>query len=307
MVRRGRHGVVPAAVAVAAVLAAAGCTGQPRAERPSSPAASPSVDTTLAAKVPDPIASTRTIVVATDPRYAPGEFRGDDGKSIVGFDIDLFNAVAARLGLTPDWQAADFGDIVPGVIAGRYQIGISSFPINPDREQQVTMVSYFTAGTQWAAPAGATLDPAHPCGAAIAVQADTVQVADVTARSQDCVAAGEPPVTVHQYPKQDDVTAAVLRGTDAAMLADSPVTGYAVKQSGGKLALLGPVYRAVPYGFVLPRDETDFAATIAAAVRGLIEDGTYRAILERWGVQAGALTTPPAVDPPVPTPTPSAG
>jgi polar amino acid transport system substrate-binding protein len=73
---------------------------------------------------------------------------------------------------------------------------------------------------------------------------------------------------------------------------------YAVKQTGGQLELLGNVYDAAPYGYVVPKDQADFGQVLADAVKALIADGTYQQVLERWGVQSGAITDP-AVNPSV--------
>jgi polar amino acid transport system substrate-binding protein len=257
------------------------------------PAASSSVDSALAAKVPADIKAAGKLIVGTDSTYAPSEFLDTDGKTVIGFDVDLFNAVAAKLGLTTEWQSATFGNIIPGVNSGKYNAGVSSFTINPDRLKQVNMVSYFSAGTQWAAKTGTTIDPDNACGKKVAVQAGTVQVDDITARSKKC---GSNKITIDQYQKQSDATNAVVTGKDDAMLADSPVCAYAVKQTNGQLALAGDIYDSAPYGYVLPKDQTDFADVIAGSVQALITDGTYKSILAKWGVDAGAITTP-AVNP----------
>jgi polar amino acid transport system substrate-binding protein len=254
------------------------------------------VDQALAAKVPADIKSAGTIKIGTDSTYAPSEFLDTDGKTIIGFDVDLFNAVAAKLGLKTDWQTAKFDDIIPGVGSGKYQIGVSSFTINADREKVATMVSYFSAGTQWAQKAGGSVDPTNACGKKVAVQAGTVQVDDVTAKSKACTDAGKPAITIEQYDAQSDATNAVVTGKDDAMLADSPVCAYAVSQTNGALALAGDIYDSAPYGYVLPLAQTDFGAAIAGAVQDLIKDGTYQQILSHWGVQGGGITTP-AVNP----------
>jgi polar amino acid transport system substrate-binding protein len=259
---------------------------------------STAVDSALAAKVPAAIKSSGKILIGTDSTYAPSEFLDTDGKTVIGFDVDLFNAVAAKLGLKTEWQTAKFADIVPGVSSGKYQIGVSSFTINKEREQQAAMVSYFSAGTQWAAKTGATIDPDNACGKKIAVQATTVQVDDITARSKKCTDAGKPAISIDQYQAQSDATNAVVSGKDDAMLADSPVSAYAVKQTSGQLALVGQIYSSAPYGYVLPKEQTDFAGAIAAAVQALITEGSYKTVLAKWGVEAGAITTP-AVNPAV--------
>ena len=71
------------------------------------------------------------------------------------------------------------------------------------------------------------------------------------------------------------------------MLADSPVVAYAVKQSGGKLEALGDIYEAAPYGYVVPKAETEFAEAIVEALEEIEADGSYEAALAKWGVEAG--------------------
>ncbi|HEU0237757.1 MAG TPA: ABC transporter substrate-binding protein [Micromonosporaceae bacterium] len=279
-------------IAIAASLAACGSSNNSNAGGASTPTIASSVDPSLAAKVPAAIKSKGTILIGTDSTYAPSEFLAPDGKTVVGFDVDLFNAVAGKLGLKTQWQSANFSDIIPGVTSGKYDIGVSSFTINAERMQQVTMVSYFSAGTQWAQQAGGSVDPNNACGKKIAVQTGTVQVDDITARSKTCTTAGKPAIHIDQYQAQSDATNAVVTGKDDAMLADSPVSAYAVQKTNGQLALLGTIYESAPYGYVLPKNETDFGSAIASAVQALIADGTYNKILTKWGVQAGAITNP---------------
>ena len=296
--RRAILGIaVVAALSVSAVACGKESTGGTTGTGTGASAApSSSVDAALAAKVPADIKSAGKLVIGTDSTYAPSEFLDTDGKTVIGFDVDLFNAVAAKLGLKTEWQSATFDSIIPGVGTGKYNVGVSSFTINPDRLKQVNMVSYFNAGTQWAAKAGATIDPNDACGKKVAVQASTVQVDDITARSKKCTGAGKAKITIDQYQKQSDATNAVVTGKDDAMLADSPVCAYAVKQTNGQLALAGQIYDSAPYGYVLPKDQTDFASAIQGAVQGLITDGSYKTILAKWGVDAGAITSP-AVNP----------
>jgi polar amino acid transport system substrate-binding protein len=277
-------------VVLALVVGVAGCTGDDRSSG-SAPAPSTTVDLALAAQVPAPIRSAGVLVVATDPSYEPSEFQAGD-KTVTGFDVDLFNAVAGKLALKTQWKTAKFDDIIAGVGAGTYQVGVSSFTVRKDREAQVTMVSYFTAGTQWATRADAALDPESACGKKVAVQSATVQVADLAARSKACTDAGQPAIQVDEYLAQADATAAVVAAKDDAMLADSPVCGYAVKQSKDALALVGRIYQPVRYGYVLPRDQADFGAAVARALRQLMAEGTYSSILDKWGVTAGSISDP---------------
>ncbi|MDQ1713711.1 MAG: polar amino acid transport system substrate-binding protein [Frankiaceae bacterium] len=254
----------------------------------------PAVDAALAAKVPAAVRSDGKIVVGTDSTYAPSEFLAADGKTIQGFDVDVFNAVAAKLGLTAQFVTAPFDNIIPSVGSGKYEIGVSSFTVNAERKKTVDMVGYFQAGTQWGTKAGnpAKVDIDNACGKKIAVQKATVQVDDLTARSKKCTTAGRPKITIDQYQGQDEATAAVVSGKDDAMLADSPVVAYAVKQTGESLELLGEIYDSAPYGYVLKKNQGEFAQAVADALKAIIADGSYAAALKKWGVEQGAITDP---------------
>jgi polar amino acid transport system substrate-binding protein len=248
-------------------------------------------DQELADQVPSAISSDGTITVGTDATYAPNEFLDPDGQTVIGFDVDLFKAVAAKLGLDAEFTPAPFSAIIPGVSSGKYEIGVSSFTISADRVKQANMISYFNAGTQWAAAEGNPdgIDPDAACGKKVAVQRATVQVDDITARSEKCTSDGEPPIQIDQYQGQDQATSAVVSGKDQAMLADSPVIAYAVTQTDGRLEKLGELYDSAPYGYVVAKDDTDFADALAGAVNALIEDGTYQEILDSWAVGDGAV------------------
>jgi polar amino acid transport system substrate-binding protein len=252
-----------------------------------------SVDQALAAKVPAAVKADGKLLIGTDSTYAPNEFLDTDGKTVIGFDVDLFNAVAAKLGLKTQWTSAKFDAIIPGVQSGKYEVGVSSFTVNPERMQQVNMVSYFNAGTQWATKQGnpTGIQPDNACGKKVAVQTSTVQdTDDLPKRVSACKSAGKPAINIDRYQGQDQATAAVVSGKDDAMLADSPVVAYAVKQTNGQLQLLGDIYDAAPYGYVVKKDQTDFAQALSGAVGAVISDGTYKQILTKWGVEAGAIT-----------------
>ncbi|MEU4236518.1 ABC transporter substrate-binding protein [Actinoplanes sp. NPDC026619] len=302
-ISHGRRAILGLAVAAALTTSIAACGSESSDDTGTSagsaPSASTGVDAALAAKVPADIKSAGKLTIGTDSSYAPSEFLDSDGKTVIGFDVDLFNAVAAKLGLTTDWQSASFDSIIPGVASKKYAVGVSSFTVNADRMKEATMVSYFSAGTQWAAKAGATISADDACGKKIAVQTATVQVDDLTARSKKCTDAGKAKITIDQYQAQSDATNAVVTGKDEAMLADSPVCAYAVKQTNGQLALVGDIYDSAPYGYVLPKDQADtMGAAIQGALASLIADGTYKTVLAKWGVDAGGITTP-AVNPTV--------
>jgi polar amino acid transport system substrate-binding protein len=284
--------VVAASVGALALSAcgSSSLSGEPGGGASNAPSVSVSQNADLASKLPESIKSAGVIKIGTDPSYAPNEFLAADGKTVQGFDVDLFNAVAQKFGVKTEWQSSKFPSIIGGVNGKKYDMGISSFTINPERMKEVDMVSYFNAGTQWATQQGNPkgLDPDNACGKNVAVQTGTVQETDdLPVRQKKC---GSNKINVLSYSLQAEATSAVVSGKADAMLADSPIVAYAVKQSGGKLEALGDIYDAAPYGYVLPKGEEEFAQAIVDALKQLDQEGTYKAALEKWGVEQGAIS-----------------
>jgi len=303
MVRRPSHVITLTAGAAIVGLALSACGSSSLSTdqaSKSAPAKAQAVDPALAAKLPAKIKSAGQIVIGVDASYAPNEYLDADGKTVVGWDVDLFNAVMQKFGVKTVWQPAKFPSIITGVNGGKYDIGVSSFTINPLRLKQVNMVSYMNVGTQWAAATGnpKKVNPQSPCGLKVAVQKGTVQQEeDLTPKVAACAKSGKP-IDMQVYDGQDQATAAVVTGKADAMLADSPIVGYAIKQSSAKLAAVGDVYDAAPYGYVLPKAETEFSQAIMDALKAMDTSGAYKKVLTTWGVEAGAINDF-AVNPPV--------
>lgn len=297
MTARTRPALILAGLATAGLaLSACGSdtlsTGGSAGSKTSEAVPSATANADLVAKVPAKIKSKGTITIGTDPTYAPNEFLAGDGKTVVGMDVDVFNAVAQQFGLKTQWVPANFDSIIVGVQSGKYDIGVSSFTINDKRKGQVNMVSYFNAGTQWATAPGnpKKVDPMKPCGLKVAVQKGTVQEEeDLPAKVKECQAAGKP-LTVLPFTGQDQATAAVATGKADAMLADSPIVAYAVKQAKGKLEAAGEIYDAAPYGYVVAKDQKDFADAIVEALKANDASGSYKKALTNWGTEGGAIS-----------------
>lgn len=261
----------------------------------SSAAAAPTVtkDDALAALVPAAVASDGKIVFGTDASYPPNEFTDTDGTTIVGMDVDLGTAVAQKLGLTAEFQNSQFDGIIPGISAGKFELGMSSFSINDERVKEVDMVSYFTAGTSLGVktgnPDGIRIDDL--CGKSIGVQTGTVQADDIATRNTECTTAGKPEIKITQLQQQTDVTLALTANRIQGMLADSPVVAYAAKTTEGAVEATGEPYDTAPYGIVLAKNQGDYGKAVQGALQALMDDGSYAKILEKWGVQGGAITT----------------
>jgi len=280
------------AVGAAAAIVLTGCASNKEKGAGPTGTGTPTVsqNTSLATLLPSKIKSAGKLIVGVNQPYTPNEYLGPGGK-VVGFDVDLLDATAKVLGLTTEYRQADFSKIIPAVTAGTYDIGMSSFTDTKVREKTVDFVNYFTAGILWASPAGKTVDPDNACGLTVAVQSTTYEQTDeLPAKSKACAKAGKKPLKLLPYENQDDATNAVVLGKAGAMSADSPVTAYAIKQSGGKLQQAGHIFEAAPYGWPITKGSTLIQA-MQKALQTLIDDGTYDQICTKWGFQSGEIKT----------------
>ncbi|SEH48403.1 Protein kinase domain-containing protein [Mycolicibacterium rutilum] len=255
------------------------------------PGTGPGVVEAIAATVPDDIRSAGRLIIGVNIPYAPNEFKDANGQ-IVGFDVDLMNAITRTLGLVPEYRETAFEAILPSVRAGDFNVGMSSFTDTKEREQLVDFVTYFRAGTLWAQRTGSGFTPADACGLRIGVSYATLQETDeIPAKNDECVAAGLAPIDKVVYVSQDDLNAALLNGEVDVMAADSPVAGFAIKTSGGALEAAGDVFNSAPYGWPVAKD-SGLAEPLRQALVHLISTGEYRTIAVMWGVEKGMISTP---------------
>src|SRR6478609_9416580 len=163
-----------AAVAAVAALALTGCVDNSTPTSGSSSSAGSDVkkDDTLAGQLPQKIKDAGKLVVGMDNTYPPNEFKDDNGQP-VGWEVDLTNAIAAKLGVKASFAIAKFDNIIPSITGGKDDFGMSSFTDTTEREQQVDFVNYYSAGILWASQKGKTIDPDNACGLKVAVKSTT--------------------------------------------------------------------------------------------------------------------------------------
>jgi ABC-type amino acid transport substrate-binding protein len=114
---------------------------------------------------------------------------------------------------------------------------------------------------------------------------------EIPAKSGACEGAGLPPINKRVFVSQDDLTAALINGEVDAMSADSPVTLFAIKTSGGGLEAAGEMFDSAPYGWPVAKG-SGLAESLRRALEHLIQTGEYKTISTMWGVEKGMIITP---------------
>lgn len=299
-----RRSLISCAVALLSAGAIVGCGSSSSSSSPSSSsssssaatsssasAGSPGATASVAALVPAGVKSKGTITVAADASYAPNEFIGPDGHTVIGMDADLVKALAVVMGLKANVVNVTFDAIIPGLAAGKYDVGASSFTDTKAREKVVNFVDYFEAGESFITKsAGGTAigSIADLCGKTVAVENTTTEQTDAQAQSAKCKKAGKPAVKVIVFPNQNAVNLALGSGRAQLDFLDSPPAAYQVKKTNGQFKLVGQAYATAPYGLAIPK-KGGLDKAVLAALEVLMKNGTYASILKKWGVSPGAI------------------
>jgi polar amino acid transport system substrate-binding protein len=233
--------------------------------------------------------------VAADATYAPDEFIASDGKTVIGMDADLAKAIAQLMGLKASVSNQTFNSIIPGLAAGKYNLGMSSFTDTKEREKTVDFVTYAQAGESFfvKADGGPTINSINDiCGLKVGAESGTTEADDANAQSKKCTAAGKDPVQVSVFPDENGVNLALSSGRVDAGFADTPPASYAVKQSNGQFKLSpAPSIANAPYGIAMAKD-SGLQQPILAAVKKLMADGTYDKIFDYWGLTTAKIDNP---------------
>jgi polar amino acid transport system substrate-binding protein len=224
--------------------------------------------------------------MAMDATYPPDEFVQNG--HIVGFDADLGKVLGKVLGVKVTLVDATFDTIIPGIQDGKFDVGNSSFTDTKAREKVVDFVDYFKAGEGFYEQANSTKTfngLKSLCGHSVAVETGTTEQTDAQSQAKLCK------VSVLSYSDQNQVNLAVSDGRAELGFADSQVAAYIVHLSDGQFKLTGTPFETAPYGFAVAKG-SGLAAPLLAAVKAIMANGQYKQILDKWGVEQGAISNP---------------
>ncbi|MGP5388557.1 ABC transporter substrate-binding protein [Glutamicibacter arilaitensis] len=279
-------------------LAVSGCTTVSEAEAPQSGDASASaaaetttlgVDEAARALLPEEILEAGVLTVASDPTYPPFEYYDTDNKTLIGWDIDMGDALGQVLGLEVKHVPATFATILPGLTSGKYHLGMSTFSVTEERRKAVDFVPYLQGGTGLAVAPGnphqLAIEAATLCGKSIAVQKGSIQSLDVLPKfSTECTKGGDPAIDMQVFPTQNDANLALTSGRVQGVIADSVSLAYQGELAGGKFELAeGPDYEPELTGTALDKG-SDLLPAIQAATSVILESEAYGQINDKWGL-----------------------
>jgi len=232
---------------------------------------------------PSKLVSGGTLTIGSDVSYPPQEYM-DASNNAVGFDIDVADEIASRMGLQPKVVNFNFNDIIPALNAGQFDIVISAMNITPDRSKAVNFVQYYAAGQSVLVAKGnpkniKTLDDLS--GLTVAVQQGTTEQDSLTAENTKLAQANKTKINVLVYGTDTDAVDQLRVGRADAAMDDDPVAAYyAVLNPNFQVAIAA--YTPQDEGIAIAKTNTDMQTAITKAVSDMKSDGTIDAIKAKW-------------------------
>jgi polar amino acid transport system substrate-binding protein len=258
---------------------------------PQATAQSPAVSEVARAALPAKVREDGTLRVATSLQWAPFAYRSEKDEA-VGIDISLMKVISAKLGLKFTFDDLKFPAIIPGITSGRYNVGVDQLSMSPERLAVVDMIPYFDTTSVLLIAAGKPApDPANLCGMNFVVTQGSVQVRQLNQLSEACVARNAKPITQQLYPSSAETLLAIANGRGDAFLTAAP-QGVYISRINSKVALVKgdvPNVERQPAGIALEKGNAAMRKAIALALVSAMEDGSYKAILDQFGVAGSAV------------------
>jgi polar amino acid transport system substrate-binding protein len=233
-----------------------------------------------------------TLTFGSDVSYPPQEYFDPAGSTnSTGFDIDLGKALAVKMGLKFVAVNQAFAGIIPALDAKKYDAIISAMTINSDRTPKVDFVPYFVAGESFVIKKGASYKPTKLedlCGHKIAVEDGTAEKDEANGLNDAGKACANNKVVVQVFTVDTEALAQIKKGAVDVHFTDSPVAGYEVKRDTS-LTIAGAAIEVAPEGIAVRKGDAAVLNPLKAAFKALQDDGTYKSLLQKWGVTDGDI------------------
>jgi len=222
------------------------------------------------------------LLVAIDATYPPMEFVDSDGKTVIGFDVDMATKIAEKLGVRVEFVVMDWDGIIPGLLGKRYDMIMSTMNITPERQQQVNFVEYAKLSQVFVSGKGTNVRSEQDLtGKVIAVQAETtsqdyVEGVKATAKWKD----------MRTFKGATDAFLEVKNGRADVIVIDEPVGRYYARLDSATFTVTGQAMDPEPVGIAIRKDDVDLAKAVDQAYTELMDAGTVSQISWYWfGIQ----------------------
>lgn len=221
----------------------------------------------------DAVKKSGKIVIATEGQFAP--FNHYEGAKLTGFEVDVAEAVAAKMGVKPEWKALSFDALLTGLGQDRWDLVIASHGITEERAKAVTFTEpHYCSGGVIIAKNPAIKTGKDLAGKVIAVQTGTSYQENVKKVS----AVKE----IKNFPQDTDARAALAAGKVDAWVTDKFVALKALKSGPDAGMKMGDFLFVERIAAAVSKGNTSLASEYNKGLAAIMADGTYAKISTKW-------------------------
>lgn len=217
------------------------------------------------------------LVIATSPDFPPFESLDGSGQ-VTGIEIDILEEVCAQLGVSLEIQQMDFDSVLPGVQAGKYDMGVSGITITEKRQKNVCFTDAYCLAAQ-----AIVVKEGSPISSKADLEGKTVAVQTGTTAESFCMDNG---YTVSAYAANNDAQSALLQGKADAWVIDDLTAADMVKvynaQGGDQLVILSEAMTTEPYAFAMAFGSEDTIEAINGILKTMEDSGAIAAIFDKY-------------------------
>jgi polar amino acid transport system substrate-binding protein len=214
-----------------------------------------------------------TLTVGTDTPFEPFEI--GQPPDITGYDIEVMNAIAEKLGLEPSYTDTSFETIFRDTAQGQFDIAAAASTITPAREKTVTFSDpYYEAQQALLVPEGSDIATTDDLSGLIVGAQDATTGETLANEETD---AGE----VRGFPEGPDATAALTTGQVEAVIIDQPVALDAVEKQGG-VEIVEEIQTNELYGFPMAPDNKALIEAVNGALSDIKDEGTLDELYDKY-------------------------
>lgn len=226
-------------------------------------------------QTPDDTQEPAVLHMATEGTFPPYEYY--DNGQLVGIDIEVAGAIAEKLGMKLETTDIAFESIIPGVQAGKYDIGMAGVTVSEDRLQQVNFSDSYATGVQVVIvkEGGKVQSLDDMADAIIGTQSGTTGFIYASDDFGDD--------HVKSFTKTTDAVEALKNGqVDCVLLDNAPAQALVDANPDAGLSILETAYTVEDYAIAINKENTDLQAKINAALAELVADGTLQSIIDKY-------------------------
>lgn len=281
-----RSGVGLAAIAAATAILLTSCSGSGGGT--AAAAGGGSVDVP-----PGALTNSGQITYCSDISAPPLTYY-DANQKPAGAEIELGDAIASELGVTPQWSNTAFNGIIPALQAKHCDVIVSQLYIKPEREKVVDFVPYMYASNTLVVSRNhdeGITSVTDLCGKKAAAQTGTTVAQYLQDQSKQCTSSGKPKIDIRLFTQDSDALQQLKLGLVDCYGTTLETAAYVARQQANTFELVGKPFNRIEVGAATRKDDTALHDAFAKALAAVQKSGKYAEILKKWNLTGDSLST----------------